>query len=97
MGSSQIQADEENKIQARGGQCGEKVKGENKIKKILTIIISSVFIFNSRLLKLLPEGFVLLVIASFFRGFGIVFNEPGEEFRIVDLLAEHLFMASGVM
>ena len=46
---------------------------------------------------MLPEGFVLLVGASFFRGGWVVLNEPGEEFRIVDLLAEHLFTASGVM
>ena len=37
----------------------------------------------------------MLVIASFFGGCGIVFDEPGEEFRVVDFVAEHLFAAGG--
>ena len=51
---------------------------------------------NRQLLKLRPECFVLLVIASFFGGLGIVFDEPGEVFGVVDFVAEHLFAAGSV-
>ena len=40
-----------------------------------------------------PEGIVVLIVLGFFRGCGIVFDEPGEELCIIDLLAEHLFAA----
>ena len=49
------------------------------------------------LFKLLPEGFVLLVIASFFRGGWVVLNEPCEELGVVNLFAEHFLTAGGVM
>ena len=38
-----------------------------------------------------------MVCFGFFAGLGIVLDEPGEVFRVVDLLAEHLFAAGGVM
>ena len=50
---------------------------------------------NGRLLKLLPECFVLLVCLGFFGGLGIVLDKPSAEFRVVDFLTEHLFAAGG--
>ena len=38
-----------------------------------------------------------MILLCFFGGLGIVFDEPGEVFGIVDFVAEHLFAASGVM
>ena len=49
------------------------------------------------LFELWPEGIVVLILLCFFGGLGIVFDEPGEVFGIVDFVAEHLFAASGVM
>ena len=37
----------------------------------------------------------MLIVLCFFGGLGIVFDEPGEEFRVVDFLTEHLFAANG--
>lgn len=37
----------------------------------------------------------MLIVLCFFVGLGIVFDEPGEEFRVVDFLTEHLFAANG--
>ena len=36
-----------------------------------------------------------MLFFCFFGGLGIVFDEPGKIFRIVDLVAEHLLAASG--
>ena len=49
------------------------------------------------LFELLPECGIVLVVICFFGGGGIVFDEPGEVFRIIDFLAEHLFAAGSVM
>ena len=48
------------------------------------------------LFELCPKYFVLLVCFGFFRGGWVVFDEPGEVFRVVDFVAEHLFAAGGV-
>ena len=48
------------------------------------------------LLKLIPEGGVLLVLLCLLGRCRIVFDEPSEVFGIVDFVAEHLFEAGGV-
>ena len=54
------------------------------------------FLPEQKLLKLCPEGIVLLVLASLLGRSGIVFDEPGEVFSVVDFVAEHLFAAGGI-
>ena len=49
-----------------------------------------------QLFELLPEGIIGLLVLCFFGGGGIVFDEPGEVFRVVDFVAEHLFAAGGI-
>ena len=49
---------------------------------------------GDRLLELLPECGIVLVVLCFFGRLRIVFDEPGEVFGIIDLLAEHLFAGS---
>ena len=48
------------------------------------------------LFELFPEGIVVLVVLCFFGRGGIVLDEPGEVFSIVDFVAEHLFEAGSV-
>lgn len=89
-----IQADFIKKIQAKDRQCGEKYKWEkikekrqkNKIRQLLGCLIE-----YGELFELIPEIGVLLVIASFFRGCWVVFDEPGEEldwtiFALINIL-----------
>ena len=45
------------------------------------------------LFELFPEGIVVLIVLCFFGRLRIVLNEPSEEFRVVNLLAEHFFAA----
>ena len=51
--------------------------------------------YTLHLLELLPECGIVLVVFGLFRGGGIVFDEPGEVFGIVDFVVEHLFAAGG--
>ena len=48
------------------------------------------------LFELRPESFVLLVCFGFLRRGGVVFDEPGEVFGIIDFVVEHLFAAGSV-
>ena len=47
------------------------------------------------LFELIPEVFGILVFACLLGGGWIVFDKPGEVFRVVDFVAEHLFASGG--
>ena len=48
------------------------------------------------LFELIPEVFGILVFACLLGGGWIVFDKPGEVFRVVDFVAEHLFAVGGI-
>ena len=80
------------KRQRRKRQGGKQGEAWKKIRQLFCCLIEYGVLF-----ELFPEGIVVLIVLCFFGGLGIVFDEPGEVFSVVDLVAEHLFAASGVM
>ena len=59
-------------------------------------ITTIIFLSKSKLLKLRPEGIVVLVLAGLLLAFRIVLDEPCEELGVVNLLAEHFLAAFGI-
>ena len=72
---------------AKGGKQGEARK---KIRQLFCCLIE-----YGELFELCPECHFLLIFARLAGTLRIVFDEPGEEFRVVDFLTEHLFAANG--
>ena len=75
------------------GEKAKEKKTRGSMKKIRQLFCC--LIEYGELFELFPEGIVVLIVLCFFGGLGIVFDEPGEEFRVVDFLTEHLFAANG--
>ena len=65
---------------------GKTRESKKKIRQLFCCLIE-----YGELFELFPERCIFLLFLCFFAGLGIVFDEPGEELRIIDFLAEHLF------
>ena len=89
----EVDSVEENNKGEREKAKEKKTRGsKKKIRQLFCCLIE-----YGELFELFQEGIVVLIILCFFSGLGIVLDEPGKVLSVVDLLAEHLFAASGIM